>query len=61
MEDSEEEGQMEAPPAVNGAGVPIRAPGMDSVVPDGVDSIVPSSAIDLRKMFPHNCIRCGRK
>ena len=47
MEESEEEGEMEAPPT--GAGVPARAPGMDSVLPDGVDSVVPSSAINLRK------------
>ena len=47
MEESEEEGEMEAPPA--GAGVPACTPGMDSVLPDGVDSVVPSSAIDLRK------------
>ena len=45
-EESEEEGEMEAPPR---AGVPARAPGMDSVLPEGVDSVVPSSAIDLRK------------
>ncbi|KAL7536764.1 hypothetical protein ACHAXR_007382 [Thalassiosira sp. AJA248-18] len=51
MEESEEEeGEMTAPPAPGGEGaVPARAPGMDSVLPDGVDSVVPSSAIDLRK------------
>mmetsp|Transcript_24233 Transcript_24233/g.50777 ORF Transcript_24233/g.50777 Transcript_24233/m.50777 type:complete len:616 (+) Transcript_24233:69-1916(+) len=49
MEESEEEGEatMEAPPA--DAEAAARAPGMDSVLPDGVDSVVPSSAIDLRK------------
>ena len=50
MEESEEEeGEMPAPPAVAEGGVPVRAPGMDSILPDGVDSVVPSSAIDLRK------------
>jgi hypothetical protein len=32
-----------------GVGAAPRAPGMDSVLPDGVDSVVPSSAVDLRK------------
>ncbi|KAL9189693.1 hypothetical protein ACHAXT_009368 [Thalassiosira profunda] len=50
MEESEdeEEGETPAPPA-GGAAAVSRAPGMDSVLPDGVDSVVPSSAIDLRK------------
>ncbi|EED88970.1 hypothetical protein THAPSDRAFT_269780 [Thalassiosira pseudonana CCMP1335] len=48
MEESseEEEGELEAP---TGEAAVSRAPGMDSVLPDGVDSVVPSSAIDLRK------------
>jgi splicing factor 3B subunit 2 len=47
-ESEEEEGEetMEPPAA---EGTVSRAPGMDSVLPDGVDSVVPSSAIDLRK------------
>lgn len=48
MEESEEEGEMPAP-LEDGAVAGGRAPGMDSVLPDGVDSVVPSSAIDLRK------------
>ena len=49
MEESEEEedGQLEIPDGATDAG--SRAAGMDSVLPDGVDSVVPSSAIDLRK------------
>lgn len=51
MEESEEEegeepGQSAADPGKNGAAV---TSGMDSVLPDGVDSVMPSSAIDLRK------------
>ena len=50
MEESDEEGEMAPPPPPPGAGDDAsRAPGMDSVLPDGVDSVVPSSAIDLRK------------
>lgn len=49
MEESEEEGEMAPPPPVAGVEDASRAPGMDSVLPDGVDSVVPSSAIDLRK------------
>jgi len=47
-EESEEEGEEMAPPAAV-EGTIARAPGMDSVLPDGLDSVVPSSAIDLRK------------
>ena len=47
MEESEEEGEMEAPLA--GADLKARALGMDSVLPDGVDIVVPSSVIDLCK------------
>jgi len=36
------------PPVAAGIGI-VRAPGMDSVLPDGVDSVVPTSGIDLRK------------
>ena len=54
MEESEEEGEMErwrdgemeALPIE--AGAPACTPGMDPVLPDGVDSIVPSLSIDLR-------------
>jgi len=49
MEESEEEGEMAPPPPAVAGAAPARAPGMDSVLPDGVDSVVPSSAIDLRK------------
>ena len=49
-ESSEEEGEMPPPDAKAKAGAGAeRAPGMDSVLPDGVDSVVPSSALDLRK------------
>jgi splicing factor 3B subunit 2 len=51
-EEEEEEGQMMAPPppsAGGGASAIGAASGMDSVLPDGVDSVVPSSAVDLRK------------
>lgn len=50
MEESEEEEEEEhlaVPEGTADAG--SRAAGMDSVLPDGVDSVVPSSAIDLRK------------
>ena len=49
MEESEEEegAQLEIPDGA--AAAEARAAGMDSVLPDGVDSVVPSSAIDLRK------------
>ena len=47
-EEEEEEGQI-APPIAGGEQNVIRALGMDSVLPDGVDSVVPTSAIDLRK------------
>jgi len=48
MEESEEEdGQLVVPDGTVDA--ESRAAGMDSVLPDGVDSVVPSSAIDLRK------------
>jgi splicing factor 3B subunit 2 len=51
-EDEQEEGesQMNAPPlSAGGEHVVVRTLGMDSVLPDGVDSVVPSSAVDLRK------------
>ncbi|KAL3809899.1 hypothetical protein ACHAXA_008551 [Cyclostephanos tholiformis] len=50
-ESEEEEGQMMAPPPPSAGGLATigRSPGMDSVLPDGVDSVVPSSALDLRK------------
>eukprot|EP00956_Cyclotella_meneghiniana_P034661 scaffold107230_cov69-Cyclotella_meneghiniana.AAC.4 len=49
-EEEEEEGEEKMqPPATAADGMVNRAPGMDSVLPDGVDSVVPSSAIDLRK------------
>jgi splicing factor 3B subunit 2 len=48
MEESEEEnGHLVVPDGTTDA--ESRAAGMDSVLPDGVDSVVPSSAIDLRK------------
>ncbi|KAL7430233.1 hypothetical protein ACHAXH_004518 [Discostella pseudostelligera] len=47
-EEEEEEGQI-APPLTAGGKCVVRALGMDSVLPDGVDSVVPSSAVDLRK------------
>lgn len=47
-EEEEEEGQIAPPPTAGGKSV-VRALGMDSVLPDGVDSVVPSSAVDLRK------------
>ena len=46
-EEEEEDGQLEVPDTA--ADSESRAAGMDSVLPDGVDSVVPSSAIDLRK------------
>ena len=50
MEESDEEGEMAPPPpGAGGDDMSSRAPGMDSVLPDGVDSVVPSSALDLRK------------
>lgn len=52
-EDEEGEGEEKTmqPPGTGTAaeGTVSRVPGMDSVLPDGVDSVVPSSAIDLRK------------
>lgn len=48
-EEEEEEGEEMEPPATSNDNAISRAPGMDSVLPDGVDSVVPSSAIDLRK------------
>ncbi|KAL3805817.1 hypothetical protein HJC23_007778 [Cyclotella cryptica] len=47
-EEEEEEGEEKMEPPM-GEGTVSRVPGMDSVLPDGVDSVVPSSAIDLRK------------
>jgi splicing factor 3B subunit 2 len=49
MEESEEEdGQLEVPK--DGVAFEVsRAAGMESVLPEGIDSVVPSSAIDLRK------------
>ena len=46
-ESDEEDGQLEVPDGT--ADAESHAAGMDSVLPDGVDSVVPSSAIDLRK------------
>ena len=46
-EEEEEDGQMVVPEGATDS--VSRAAGMDSVLPDGVDSVVPSSAIDLRK------------
>jgi splicing factor 3B subunit 2 len=49
-EQEEEESQMIVPPlSAGGDHVVVRTLGMDSVLPDGVDSVVPSSAVDLRK------------
>jgi splicing factor 3B subunit 2 len=48
-EEEEEEGQELEVPNNSYINNNQRAPGMDSVLPDGVDSVVPSSAIDLRK------------
>ena len=50
VKESKEEREMEAPPAggSGAGGVPTRALRINSVLPDGVDSIVPSSAIELQ-------------
>ncbi len=60
----EEEGQMMAPPppsagATATGGGAVRAPGMDSVLPDGVDITVPSSAVDLRKPGNETLVTAG--